>query len=148
MVVARGFIAWAITPTKHRHHPLEYRIICHQDVGLSIVCSSITECQSLYLLFFLYRTECQSLYQSFFLYHTECPEWNFDGSSTGQAEGSNSDVYLKPAAIFNDPFRKGNHKLLLCETLNYKRKSTGNRERNQNCSIARHVIDVKIIPSR
>ena len=24
----------------------------------------------------------------------ELPIWNFDGSSTGQAEGSNSDVYL------------------------------------------------------
>jgi glutamine synthetase len=27
----------------------------------------------------------------------ELPIWNFDGSSTGQAEGSNSDVYLYPA---------------------------------------------------
>jgi hypothetical protein len=28
---------------------------------------------------------------SFFLF-LDLPEWNFDGSSTGQAEGSNSDV--------------------------------------------------------
>jgi glutamine synthetase len=26
---------------------------------------------------------------------SELPEWNYDGSSTGQAEGSNSDCYLK-----------------------------------------------------
>jgi len=26
----------------------------------------------------------------------ELPEWNFDGSSTGQAPGDNSDVYLRP----------------------------------------------------
>jgi len=63
----------------------------------------------------------------------DCPEWNFDGSSTGQAEGSNSDVYLKPAALFADPFRKGNHRLLLCETLNYKRKPTDTNKR-QTCN--------------
>ena len=30
----------------------------------------------------------------------QLPIWNFDGSSTGQAEGSNSDVYLYPRAIY------------------------------------------------
>lgn len=35
----------------------------------------------------------------------ELPMWNFDGSSTGQAPGADSDVYLKPAAVFPDPFR-------------------------------------------
>ena len=31
-------------------------------------------------------------------------EWNFDGSSTGQAEGRDSDVLLKPVSIFKNPF--------------------------------------------
>jgi glutamine synthetase len=35
------------------------------------------------------------------------PIWNFDGSSTGQAPGENSDVYLRPCAVYPDPFRKG-----------------------------------------
>ena len=43
-------------------------------------------------------------------------EWNFDGSSTKQAIGRDSDVLIKPVAMFNDPFRGAPHKLVLCET--------------------------------
>jgi glutamine synthetase len=34
------------------------------------------------------------------------PEWGFDGSSTGQASGDNSDVILKPVFVCRDPIRK------------------------------------------
>ena len=46
------------------------------------------------------------------------PIWNLDGSSTGQSEGHNSDIYLKPVAIYKDPFTRSGNILVLCETLN------------------------------
>lgn len=48
----------------------------------------------------------------------ELPEWNFDGSSTGQAPGHDSDLYLRPVAFYPDPFRRGDNILVLCECWN------------------------------
>ncbi len=47
----------------------------------------------------------------------DLPDWGFDGSSTMQADGSNSDCILKPIRIFVDPARK-NGALVLCEVMN------------------------------
>jgi len=47
----------------------------------------------------------------------ELEVWNYDGSSTGQAPGRDSEVYLNPSTIFPDPFRRGNHILVLCEAV-------------------------------
>ena len=47
----------------------------------------------------------------------QLPLWGFDGSSTQQAEGHNSDCVLKPVAIFPDGARK-NGALVMCEVLN------------------------------
>jgi glutamine synthetase len=44
------------------------------------------------------------------------PKWNFDGSSTDQAPGDDSEVMLKPQRIFRDPFRPrsdGLHNILV-----------------------------------
>jgi len=46
----------------------------------------------------------------------DIPIWNYDGSSTGQAETGQSEVVLKPQAIFKCPFRKSNGLLVLCDT--------------------------------
>ena len=34
----------------------------------------------------------------------DCPDWGFDGSSTNQATGDNSDCILKPVRLYTDPF--------------------------------------------
>ena len=47
----------------------------------------------------------------------ECPMWSFDGSSTEQADGSDSDCLLKPVMIVPDPDRK-NGFLVMTEVLN------------------------------
>mmetsp|Transcript_15660 Transcript_15660/g.21225 ORF Transcript_15660/g.21225 Transcript_15660/m.21225 type:complete len:125 (-) Transcript_15660:875-1249(-) len=46
----------------------------------------------------------------------EIPEWNYDGSSTYQAETKNSEILLKPVAYFRDPFRQGDNIMVMCET--------------------------------
>ena len=47
----------------------------------------------------------------------DAPMWAFDGSSTEQAEGNDSDCLLKPVAIFPDPGRKDAY-LVMSEVLN------------------------------
>lgn len=50
----------------------------------------------------------------------DVPIWNYDGSSTNQATGDNSEVLLKPIRIYKDPFRLINKclsYLVLCETM-------------------------------
>ncbi|RVW89524.1 Glutamine synthetase root isozyme 3 [Vitis vinifera] len=46
---------------------------------------------------------------------TQLPKWNYDGSSTGQAPGENSEVILYPQAIFKDPFRGGDNIMVMCD---------------------------------
>ena len=43
--------------------------------------------------------------------------WGFDGSSTNQAPGSNSDCVLQPVFSCPDPFRGGENVLVMCEVL-------------------------------
>jgi glutamine synthetase len=48
---------------------------------------------------------------------SDLPIWTFDGSSTKQAEGIDSDCLLKPVKMLKDPQRKNGY-LVLCEVLN------------------------------
>ena len=46
------------------------------------------------------------------------PSWGFDGSSTNQADGEDSDCMLKPVYMVPDPIRGDNSLLVMCEVLN------------------------------
>ena len=46
----------------------------------------------------------------------DLPNWGFDGSSTRQAEGHNSDCMLKPVAVYPDSTKK-NGALVMCEVM-------------------------------
>ena len=46
------------------------------------------------------------------------PVWAFDGSSTYQASGNNSDLTLKPVNFVRDPLRGEGNFLVMCEVLN------------------------------
>ncbi len=46
------------------------------------------------------------------------PKWGFDGSSTGQAEGHDSDCALIPAFFCPDPMREEGNYIVLCEVYN------------------------------
>lgn len=48
---------------------------------------------------------------------TDFPIWGFDGSSTNQAPGENSDCVLRPVYSCPDPVRGGNDVLVMCEVL-------------------------------
>lgn len=48
----------------------------------------------------------------------DLPDWGFDGSSTNQAEGNNSDCLLKPVYKVPDPIRGGDDLLVMCEVMN------------------------------
>ena len=47
----------------------------------------------------------------------DLPIWGFDGSSTSQAPGENSDCVLQPVYSCPDPLRGGDHKLVMCEVM-------------------------------
>jgi len=63
-------------------------------------------------------------------------KWSFDGSSTKQAEGGNSDCELKPVKIIHDPTRK-NSFLVLCEVNN----ADGTPHETNNRAKLREVYD-------
>jgi len=48
----------------------------------------------------------------------EAPVWGFDGSSTNQAAGSNSDCVLRPQRLYPNPYDPIQSTLVLCEVWN------------------------------
>eukprot|EP00199_Chlamydomonas_sp_CCMP681_P001699 CAMPEP_0119102826 /NCGR_PEP_ID=MMETSP1180-20130426/1435_1 /TAXON_ID=3052 ORGANISM="Chlamydomonas cf sp, Strain CCMP681" /NCGR_SAMPLE_ID=MMETSP1180 /ASSEMBLY_ACC=CAM_ASM_000741 /LENGTH=378 /DNA_ID=CAMNT_0007087183 /DNA_START=29 /DNA_END=1165 /DNA_ORIENTATION=- len=46
---------------------------------------------------------------------TNYPDWSYDGSSTAQAKGNNSDLIIRPVRVAPDPIRGAPHVLIMCE---------------------------------
>ena len=51
------------------------------------------------------------------------PSWSFDGSSTSQAKGSSSDLFLHPVQYFPDPIRGEKNYLVMCEVFHVDGKT-------------------------
>lgn len=51
---------------------------------------------------------------------SQLPVWNYDGSSTNQAPGEDSEVLIVPVAMYPDPFRGGANIMVLCDCIDPK----------------------------
>jgi len=69
----------------------------------------------------------------------DIPDWSFDGSSTDQAPGSDSEVLLKPVRFAPCPFRRENHILVLCECFDSEWKPIPTNRR----AFAREIFEEK-----
>jgi glutamine synthetase len=67
----------------------------------------------------------------------DLPIWNYDGSSTKQACGEDSEVMLHPVAVYKDPWRWDGCVLVLCETM----LPDGTPALHNNCHAARKIFD-------
>uniref|UniRef100_A0A3P9K6M1 Glutamine synthetase n=1 Tax=Oryzias latipes TaxID=8090 RepID=A0A3P9K6M1_ORYLA len=74
----------------------------------------------------------------------DIPEWNFDGSSTYQSEGSNSDMYLVPVSMFRDPFTLDPNKLVLCEVLKYNRLPADTNHRHRCNEVMKKLAEYSL----
>uniref|UniRef100_A0A0N5AKD0 glutamine synthetase n=1 Tax=Syphacia muris TaxID=451379 RepID=A0A0N5AKD0_9BILA len=74
----------------------------------------------------------------------ECPTWSYDGSSTYQAKGGDSDMHLKPVAMYPDPFLGGDSKLVLCESYNSKMQPANTNHRFECNEIMSKLLHEKI----
>ncbi|MEM9257950.1 MAG: glutamine synthetase beta-grasp domain-containing protein [Pseudomonadota bacterium] len=68
---------------------------------------------------------------------SDFPTWSFDGSSTGQAAGDNSDCLLLPVRIYKDPIRGPRNYLVLCEVTN----ADGSEHRSNQRSLLRKELN-------
>lgn len=46
----------------------------------------------------------------------DVPEWNYDGSSTYQADGATSEVFIRPRRMYRCPFRRPGGLIVMCDT--------------------------------
>ena len=67
----------------------------------------------------------------------DLPHWDYDGSSTNQAKGNDSEVIIRPVKIIKDPLRGGDNMLVLCDTY----KPDGTPLQNNHRVEAKEIFD-------
>jgi glutamine synthetase len=83
-----------------------------------------------------------------------CPKWEYDGSSTGQASGTSSEIILVPIFVCDNPLLQdsvkninSNHvimrKLVLCETFHIDGKPTPENTRHEAVTIFDGCVEHK-----
>ena len=82
-----------------------------------------------------FRSKTKTIFNNLIVDLKDVPDWNYDGSSTGQAETNDSEISLVPIFICPDPFRGKNHRLVYCAC--YK---GGHAISNNNYSKATDVL--------
>ena len=85
------------------------------------------------------RSKCMTLPEDI---EDEClPIWNYDGSSTNQAKGEDSEVLIAPRRIYPDPFRQGKHIMVLCDTWYPDGSRTASNFRQMSAKVLEECYD-------
>ena len=71
----------------------------------------------------------------------DLPIWSFDGSSTLQAAGEDSDCMLKPVCYIQDPIREGDNLLVMCEVMNADGSVHDSNTRAHLRTVAEQYVD-------
>jgi glutamine synthetase len=71
---------------------------------------------------------------------SKIPSWNYDGSSTGQADGRKSEVTIKPVSIFLHPFSETGGFIVMCDTYD----QDGNPLENNHRLSAKAIFDTNL----
>jgi glutamine synthetase len=85
---------------------------------------------------FGFRSKSKVIYSNITMNINDFEVWNYDGSSTGQAEGKDSEVLIHPRAIFKDPTRL-NGVIIFCST----HKPDGTCLDSNNYNFAKEIFD-------
>ena len=99
----------------HEHLSLYNQYINHSAPWTEV--DNVTVCEYVWIdgSGIILRSKCRTI-QGKVNSLADLPEWNYDGSSCYQAKTDNSEIIMRPVSYFRDPFRKGNHLLVMTET--------------------------------
>ncbi|GJQ88142.1 hypothetical protein Trydic_g13147 [Trypoxylus dichotomus] len=77
--------------------------------------------------------------------HKEVPPWGCDSNASMLPVPKETDVLLVPVAMYNDPFRRSNNKLVLCDTYEFDGKPLPTNNRKSCCEALNKVCDQEIM---